>query len=105
MTLEDIKKIPTLQTRSIAEACKDPETALYIVECLNRFWAGDYGLICDDDTASNNADLAAGYGHILARYEGKFKLTGDFYIEAHFYEPELNNLDYTNTVIMYPFER
>lgn len=105
MTLEDIKNIPTLQTRGIAEACKDPQTAYYIIECLHRFWAGDYGLIGADDTAANNADLAAGEGHILARYEGKHNLTGDFYIEAHFYEPKLNDLDYTNTLIMYPDER
>ena len=77
----------------------------YIIECLNRFWAGDYGLIDAEDTAANNADLAAGDGHILARYEGKHKLEGDFYIEAHFYAPMLNDIDYTNTVIMYPHER
>ena len=105
MTLEDLKKIPTLQTRSIAEACKDPKTALYIVQCLNRFWAGDYGEICEEDTQYNNADLAAGEGHVLARYKQAEKLTGDIYIEAHFYAPMLNDIDYTNTLIMYPYER
>ena len=105
MTFEDLKKIPTLQTRSIAEAAKDPETALYIIECLNKFWAGNYGLICAEDTAANNADLEAGEGHILAKYPQKGKLTSDFYIEAHFYAPMLNDIDYTNTMIMYPYER
>ena len=105
MTLEDLKKIPTLQTRGIAEAAKDPKTALYIVECLNRFWAGDYGDIPPEDTAANNEDLQAGNGHILAAYPAAGKLEGRFYIEAHFYAPMLNNIDYTNTVIMYSHER
>ena len=105
MTLEDLKKIPTLQTRSIAEACKDPKTALYIIECLNKFLGGDYGLICAEDTQANNSDLEQGNGHILAKYPQAYKLTDDIYIEAHFYEPMLNDIEYTNTMVMYPFER
>ena len=105
MNLEDLKKLPTLQTRSIAEAARDPATALYLVKCLNRFWAGDYGEICAEDTEYNNADLAAGDGHVLARYKQAEKLTGDIYIEAHFYEPKLNDIEYSQTMIMYPDER
>lgn len=105
MTLEDLKKIPTLQTSGIAAASKDPKTALYIVECLRRFWAGDYGEVPPEDTAANNADLEAGEGHVLARYKQAEKLEGDIYIEAHFYAPKLNDLDYTNTLVMYPYER
>ena len=105
MILEDLKKLPTLQTRAIAEAAADPETGLYIVSCLNRFWGGDYGEICAEDTAANNADLEAGEGHILARYKQAGKLSGDIYIEAHFYEPMLNDIEYSQIMIMYPFER
>ena len=105
MTLEDLKKIPTLQTRGIAEAAKDPKTALYIVECLNRFWAGDYGDIPPEDTAANNADLRAGEGHILARYKQAEKLTGNVYIEAMIYEPEKGNIDYNYIMVMYTDER
>lgn len=105
MTLEDLAKIPTYQTRSISHAAEDPETALYLLECLGRFWGGDYGEICEEDTQYNNADLEAGEGHVLARYKGKYKLTGDIYIEAHFDKDYLDNIDYTNTLIMYPEER
>ena len=105
MTLNDIKQLPTLQTRSIAEAARDPATALYLITCLNKFYAGDYGLVPAEDTAANNADLEAGEGHILAKYPQAEKLTGSIYIEAHFYEPKLNDIDYSNTLIMYPEER
>lgn len=105
MTLEDLAKIPTYQTKAISHAAEDPATALYLMECLGRFWAGDYGEICEEDTQYNNDDLSAGYGHVLARYKGKFKLTGDIYIESHFDQDNLTDIDYTNTLIMYPEER
>ena len=106
MTLSDLKKMPVFQTRGINAAEQDsPETHNYIIDCLMRFYRGDYGEICADDTAANNADLEAGEGHILAKYKAKEKLTRDFYIEAHFYEPMLDNPDYTQIMIMYPDER
>lgn len=105
MTLEELKKIPLLQTRSIAEACKgSEETFGYIVDCLNRFWAGDYGEVPQEDTDANNADLRAGCGHILARYKARHELEGDIYIEAHI-DTELEGIDYNNTMIMYCSER
>ena len=76
-----------------------------IVDCLQRFYSGDYGEVCADDTAANNADLAAGEGHILARYKQAHKLTGDFYIEAMIYEPMLNDINYNYIMVMYPDER
>ena len=105
MTLDDIKKLPTLQTRAIAHAAEDPETHNYIVDCLKRFLSGDYGEMCAEDVTANNDDLAAGEGHILARYKQAYNLTGDFYIEAHFYEPMLNDIEYSQTMIMYPEDR
>lgn len=75
MTLEDLKKQDLLQTRSIAEACKDsPETLEYIISCLARFFSGDYGEIGEEDTAYNNQDLQEGEGHILARYKARHAL-------------------------------
>ena len=105
MTFEELKKIPLLQTRTIAEACQDPETQMYIISCLACFFSGDYGLICEEDKQYNNDDLQSGYGHILARYEGKYNLKGDIYIESHFDKDNLNNIDFSNTLIMYPDER
>ena len=105
MVLDDLKKIPCMQTRTIAAAAEDPQTHNYIVDCLQRFYSGDYGEVCADDTAANNADLAAGEGHILARYKQAHKLTGDFYIEAMIYEPMLNDINYNYIMVMYPDER
>lgn len=105
MTLEDIKKIDILQTRTIAEDTnKDPETIKYIIECLNRYFSGDYGEICQEDTDYNNADLKTGEGHILARYKAKHNLQSDIYIETHFSE-SIPGIDANNTMIMYCNER
>lgn len=104
MTLEDIKKQDLLQTRSIAEACKDPKTHNYIVDCLGRFFRGDYGEICQEDTELNNEDLGGGEGHILARYKAAFSLESDIYIEAHFSQ-SMPGIDANHTMIMYCMER
>lgn len=105
MTLTDIKALPVFQTRSISEAAKDPGTKLYLITCLNRFYMGDYGIVPPEDTEANNNDLLAGEGHILAKYPQSDKLTGSIYIEAHFYDAKLNDIDYSNVLIMYPEER
>lgn len=107
MTLEDLKRISVFQTRTIAEVCKrSPETHAYIVECLQRFYNGDYGEIGIEDTVANNSDLFHGFGHVLARYKAKHALESDIYIESHF-DAEFDNteIDYNNTMIMYCNER
>lgn len=106
MTLDDLKKIKVFQTRTIAEACKDEHTLAYVVSCLQRFYHGDYGEICDEDAGYNNEELADGYGHVLARYKAKHSLTEDIYIEAHFsVNVDISDVDYNNTMIMYCDER
>lgn len=105
MTLEDLKKVRLLQTKTIAKACEDPKTLQYIMKCLDRFFSGDYGEICEEDTQANNRDLEEGYGHVLARYKKAEKLTGDIYIESHFDKDNLEDINFTNTLIMYPEER
>lgn len=105
MTLQDIKKIGIYQTRTIAAVCeRSPDTANYICRCLDRFFSGDYGEICAEDTQYNNADLEAGEGHILARYKADFNLDRDIYIETHFSE-SVPGIDANNTMIMYCDER
>lgn len=105
MTLTDLQKIPVYQTRTIAEACKDsPATHNYIVDCLHRFFTGDYGEVPQEDTDANNADLLDGEGHVLARYKARHKLEGDIYIEAHFSE-SMPGIDANNTMVMYCGER
>lgn len=100
------EKIKVFQTRTIAEACKDVQTLAYVSDCLSRFYQGDYGEICDEDTAANNTELDEGFGHVLARYKAKHSLTEDIYIDSHFSaDMPLSELDYNNTMIMYCSER
>ena len=104
MTLKDLEALPILITRSIGEAAREPKTHNYIVDCVKRFFRGDYGEVGDEDTEANNNDLEYGEGHVLARYKPKYELTGDFYIEAYFsesYPGEESN----HTMIMYCEER
>lgn len=106
MQLDDLRKLKVFQTRTIYAACKDEHTHTYVVSCLQRFYNGDYGEICAEDTAANNSDLAEGCGHVLARYKAAGELTGDIYIEAHFSEGvDLDEYDYNQIMIMYPDER
>lgn len=100
MTLEDIKRLPLLQTKAVSFAAEDPATHGYIVLCIQAFFSGDYGLVPPDDTAANNKELAAGNGHILARYKAKGKLSNDIYINAVF-DTEMPGIDSNNIMIMY----
>ena len=105
MTLEDLKRIPLMQTRSIAASSKgSPETHAYIIDCVKRFYSGDYGEVGQEDTDANNSDLETGEGHILARYKGMYTLDSDIYIESHFSE-SVPGIDANNTLIMYCNER
>lgn len=100
MTLKDIQKLPVMQTRAVSFAAEDPETHNYIVDCLLDLYGGNYGKVPADDTAANNAELAAGDGHILARYEMKYKLTNDIYINAVFCA-DVPGIDSNNIMVMY----
>ena len=104
MTLSDLKAIPLFQTAAVAAACKDPDTYGYVQSCAHRFYNGDYGMVGDGDAELNNADLAAGTGHVIGRYEAKHKLAEDVYIESHFCE-DMPGTDYNNTVVCYVSER
>lgn len=102
MTLQDVRKIPTFQTRALAEDAKDsPETLAYLVNCLNRMYAGDYGEIDAEDTAANNTELADGEGRILARYKKAHALKDDIYINCYFSESNPDNLDFNNCMFLY----
>lgn len=64
-------------TAAVAEAMKDPATNNAILEALRLFSANEWGKVPAEDKEANNADLAAGTGRILARYETP---KGDIYI-------------------------
>lgn len=101
MKLEDLQALPLFQTRSIAAAAEDPETLQYILDCLGRYFAGDFGTIPEDDTAANLADLEAGGGHVLARYKAAGMLTDDIYINAVIDDRAPDVVDANNIMVMY----
>ena len=96
----DLANIPTIvQTKAIAAATADPETMLYVQMCLSRCFAGDYGSICADDVESNNAELEAGEGRILAAYPQQYKLTDKIWIIA--YSAKVTRTAWTITTLPY----
>lgn len=101
MTLDDVKRLDMLQTRSIAEATRDERTHAYIVKCLQRFFAGDYGTVPQEDTDANNAELAAGEGRIVARYRQAHELQEDIYIIAVFSDEMQGVIDANHIMLMY----
>lgn len=102
MTLEDIKRLPVMQTRGAAadSSHDDGQTHNYIVDCLMRLYAGDYGKIPQEDTDANNAELADGEGRIVARYEQAHGLTEDIYIIATFSASMPDVIDANHIMIM-----
>ena len=93
MTRLELQKIPMYQTAAIAQAAQDG-AGPYLIKCLLRCYAGDYGIMPEEDAAANNEELEAGEGHILARYEPGQGLDSDIYIDIHFSaanpEPDFN---------------
>lgn len=102
MTLDDIKALPVMQTRGIAadSSHDDGATHDYILRCLFKLFDGDYGKVPQEDTDANNAELAAGEGRIVARYEKRHDLTEDFYIIATFSASMPDSLDANHIMIM-----
>ena len=86
MTRLQLQQIPMFQTAAISEAIKADGAAPYIMDCLLRCYAGDYGIVPAEDTAANNSELEAGEGHILAHYPAGRGLDSDIYIDIHFSE-------------------
>lgn len=101
MTLEDLKALPVYQTRAINAAGEDEATLFYLLECVNRFQAGDFGEVPAEDAEANMNELESGEGRALGRYKKAHKLEGDIYINAYFSESNPGELDFNNTMIMY----
>lgn len=103
MTLEDVRGLSLFQTRAVSEAVKDEQTGLYVVECLNRFFTGDYGEIPQEDTDANNADLKAGSGRIVAHYKKAQQLRDDLCIICEF-NGDPDDLQSNYTTVLYRSE-
>lgn len=100
MKLEDLKSLPPLITSRLAWDARKPEIHNYIVECLRKFFAGDFGEIDSEDTQYNLNELAAGFGHCLARYKGRQDMQDDIYINGVF-AAERPGLEDNHIMIMY----
>ena len=102
MTLEQLQRTTRLmQTRGIAESCRTTAAFMYLQECLQQFFAGNYGTVPAEDTEANNNELAAGCGRIVARYAAAAGLREDIYIIAYFDKDELESTDCNYTIIEY----
>ena len=65
-------------TRTVAAAMeRDPAMRETVFKSLDRFFAGDWGEVPDEDKAANNRDVQAQEGRVLARYGTP---SGDIYI-------------------------
>ena len=84
MKLEDLKNLNPLITSRLARDARNPEIHNYLVDCLLRFYNGDFGEIPAEDTAANMAELEAGFGHCLARYKARKGMEDDIYINGVF---------------------
>lgn len=107
MIINDLKRLAVFVSCGIVEDTKeDQSTRDYIGSCYKRFLSGDFGTICAEDKAANIADIIAGDGHALAAYPAFGTLQSKIYIEATFYaEASLDDIDYNNITICYPYER
>lgn len=65
-----------------------------VTEAAQRFIAGDWGHVPEEDKKANDRDLLARCGHVLGRYKS---LDGDLYINMEFGATE----DDDTAVIMY----
>lgn len=98
MTLNDLmNRNPLYITAGAKTAAEDAAAMNYFFQCVGRFYSGDYGAIPPEDIAANNAELAAGEGRILARYEAGPGLKEGIFIIAYFSDkhPESNDFNYT----------
>lgn len=108
MTSGDLRAVRLFQTRGIADACSGEggdATFSYVMQCLGRFYGGDYGEVSENDTAANNSDLKNGHGHVLAIYKTAHNLTDDIFIEAHIDMDRPGNIECNHVMVMYPSER
>ena len=85
MTLAKIKKIANFCIAyNVTYAYSDSVTRDYIKACMKNFNDGYYGIISDEDRASNKEALKQDKGFIYGRYPQAHKLKEDIIIYAIF---------------------
>ena len=86
-------------TRTVNEAvAESEEMAEAVYKAAERFAAGDWGDLGQEDKEYNDADLANRDGHVLGKYATP---QGDIYINLIFDEPSINS---DAATIMYCWE-
>lgn len=103
MTFEQIRNHDTVLTAGAAAAIQDDATREYVLACLERFYHGDFGKTPREDVAANIAELNAGTGRIIGRYEKAHALKGDIMIIAYFSD-DTRESDFNYTTILYTNE-
>lgn len=103
MTLEQISTNELAITAGAGAAIRDENTRKYIFDCLQRFYSVDYGMIPAEDAAANNAEIEAGQGRIIGRYEQAHTLRENILIIAYFSDNN-RETDYNYTTVLYPSE-
>ena len=66
----------------------DEETAKAVCDAVQRFAAGDWENLPDQDKQANDTDLQNRDGHVLARYGTP---AGDIYINLTFNDPSMQS--------------
>lgn len=101
MTLEEVRRKNSIGIAGAAKVAAEKDRPLhYIFQCLARFYRGDYGVIPPEDIAANNAELAAGEGRIIGKYQAAEGLKEDIFIIAYFSDQHVET-DYNYTTILY----
>ena len=104
MRTEDLQRNALGVSRGVAmdmEADGSGATRAYILECVRRFFRGDFGTIPPEDAAANLDELEAGEGHALAHYPARHALRSDIYINAYSSAEDPGDADRNNTLVMY----
>lgn len=96
--MKPTKNINWVMTKGIDAAMKrSEEMTNACFNAIGRFTSGDWGELCDEDKAANDADLQNRDGHVLGKYNTP---EGDIYINLEFHDDEPQ--DYA--CLMFPSE-
>lgn len=91
---------PISTTRGVYEAMKAPTARNYVQDCIEQFFAGNYGTMPPPDVEANRRTMAGPEGRIIGRYSAKGILEDDLYIIAYFSLLH-DEQDYNYTTVMY----
>lgn len=80
---------------------EDESAHAYILECISRFYAHDYGTIPPEDVQANEDELQQRAGRIMGKYDAAHGLKEPIFIIAYFSEDHPGEVDFNYTTICY----